>query len=214
MLIGSVLSYCHCSGLAKDLQTKLHGQHLAQSVVLKAIQGFINNPESNKPLTLSFHGWSGTGKNFVARIIADNLYRDGVKSECVRLFIAPFHFPHARLVDTYKVRNSWPAWHGVGRSVPGTRWTCYGDSMLCLVRCFVCILKFTSWMITVTIWADALNQIFMLRYKCWYSHFWSMANQAAVDSLVLLIFYTIVASDSKMVLTLHNYTNLNKFRGL
>ncbi|XP_037324982.2 torsin-3A isoform X1 [Pungitius pungitius] len=90
------------TGLERDLKTKLHGQHLVQSVALKAIQGFINNPESNKPLTLSFHGWSGTGKNFVARIIADNLYRDGVKSECVRLFIAPFHFPHARLVDTYK----------------------------------------------------------------------------------------------------------------
>ncbi|XP_014024935.2 torsin-1A isoform X1 [Salmo salar] len=90
------------TGLASDLQLKLHGQHLAQSVVLKAVQGFISNPESNKPLTLSFHGWSGTGKNFVARIVADNMYRDGVKSECVRLFIAPFHFPHARLVDTYK----------------------------------------------------------------------------------------------------------------
>ncbi|XP_053092038.1 torsin-3A isoform X1 [Pangasianodon hypophthalmus] len=90
------------TGLERDLQLKLHGQHLAQSVVLKAIQGFINNPESNKPLTLSFHGWSGTGKNFVARLVADNLYRDGVKSECVRLFIAPFHFPHARLVDVYK----------------------------------------------------------------------------------------------------------------
>uniref|UniRef100_A0A8C6S4B1 Torsin family 3, member A n=1 Tax=Neogobius melanostomus TaxID=47308 RepID=A0A8C6S4B1_9GOBI len=90
------------TGLSRDLQTKLHGQHLAQSVVLKAIQGFIKNPDSNKPLTLSFHGWSGTGKNFVARMIADNLYRDGVKSECVQLFIAPFHFPHARLVDTYK----------------------------------------------------------------------------------------------------------------
>jgi len=92
-----------CSGLERDLQVNLHGQHLAQSVVLKAIQGFIKNPESNKPLTLSFHGWSGTGKNFVARIVADNLYRDGIKSECVRLFIAPFHFPHARLVDVYKV---------------------------------------------------------------------------------------------------------------
>ncbi|XP_049581893.1 torsin-3A [Syngnathus scovelli] len=90
------------TGLANDLQSKLHGQHLAQSVVLKAIQGFINNPESNKPLTLSFHGWSGTGKNFVARMVADNLYRDGVKSECVRLFIAPFHFHHASMVDTYK----------------------------------------------------------------------------------------------------------------
>lgn len=112
--------FTHFSGLSRDLQTKLHGQHLAQSVVLKAIQGFINNPESNKPLTLSFHGWSGTGKNFVARIIADNLYRDGVKSECVRLFIAPFHFPHARLVDTYKVRPAEPTWHRVSCSAPGT----------------------------------------------------------------------------------------------
>ena len=99
------------SGLARDLQMKLHGQHLVQSVVLKAIQGFINNPESNKPLTLSFHGWSGTGKNFVARIVADNLYREGVKSECVRLFITPFHFPHARLVDTYKVSETGSTWH-------------------------------------------------------------------------------------------------------
>lgn len=106
MIFGHIVSPLFYPGLARDLQTKLHGQHLVQSVVLKAIQGFINNPESNKPLTLSFHGWSGTGKNFVARIIADNLYRDGVKSECVRLFIAPFHFPHARLVDTYKVRRA------------------------------------------------------------------------------------------------------------
>lgn len=99
-----MLDFCvPLSGLSRDLQQKLHGQHLAQAVVLKAVQGFIENPDSNKPLTLSFHGWSGTGKNFVARIVADNLYRDGVKSECVRLFIAPFHFPHARLVDVYKV---------------------------------------------------------------------------------------------------------------
>ncbi len=34
----------HISGLEKDLQVKLHGQHLVQSVVLKAVQGFIKNP--------------------------------------------------------------------------------------------------------------------------------------------------------------------------
>ncbi|XP_023677130.1 torsin-3A [Paramormyrops kingsleyae] len=90
------------TGLARDLELRLHGQHLAQSVVLKAIEGFLKSPDPNKPLTLSFHGWSGTGKNFVARLIAENLYRDGLKSECVTLFIAPFHFPHARLVDVYK----------------------------------------------------------------------------------------------------------------
>lgn len=96
-------SLCLRAGLARDLELRLHGQHLAQSVVLKAIEGFLKSPDPNKPLTLSFHGWSGTGKNFVARLIAENLYRDGLKSECVTLFIAPFHFPHARLVDVYKV---------------------------------------------------------------------------------------------------------------
>lgn len=127
------------AGLARDLQTKLHGQHLAQSVVLKAIQGFINNPESNKPLTLSFHGWSGTGKNFVARIIADNLYRDGVKSECVRLFIAPFHFPHARLVDTYKVRRAVPSWHSDCHCVPTTCWQCSWDPCLLSQMFSLCV---------------------------------------------------------------------------
>lgn len=129
----------HGAGLAWDLQTKLHGQHLAQSVVLKAIQGFINNPESNKPLTLSFHGWSGTGKNFVARMIADNLYRDGVKSECVRLFIAPFHFPHTRLVDAYKVRRAETCLHGgCSTSVPQSSWQCFREPE-CSVRCFICV---------------------------------------------------------------------------
>ncbi|XP_066548253.1 torsin-3A [Amia ocellicauda] len=90
------------TGLEKDLEQKVHGQHLAQAVVLKAVPGFLKNPSPDKGLVLSFHGWSGTGKNFVARLIADNLYRDGVKSECVRLFIAPFHFPHARLLDMYR----------------------------------------------------------------------------------------------------------------
>uniref|UniRef100_H3AFX0 Torsin family 3 member A n=1 Tax=Latimeria chalumnae TaxID=7897 RepID=H3AFX0_LATCH len=90
------------TGLELDLRRRLHGQHLAKEVVLKAVRGFLKTPKPEKPLVLSFHGWSGTGKNLVARMIMDNLYRDGVKSECVRLFIALFHFPHAKLVDVYK----------------------------------------------------------------------------------------------------------------
>lgn len=148
------------AGLSKDLQTKLHGQHLAQSVVLKAIQGFINNPESNKPLTLSFHGWSGTGKNFVARMIADNLYRDGVKSECVRLFIAPFHFPHTRLVDAYKVRRALAQGLWVCASV---RLAAFPGSCT-LSRVFrPCLCVFNRWMIAITDGTGASDQTFV----CW-----------------------------------------------
>ncbi|XP_055498160.1 torsin-3A isoform X1 [Leucoraja erinacea] len=92
------------TGLSYDLQIKLHGQHLAKAVVVKAVKGFVANKNPEKALALSFHGWSGTGKNFVAKMIADNLYRDGLRSECVHFYIAPFHFPHASLVDVYKTQ--------------------------------------------------------------------------------------------------------------
>ncbi|KAJ6657405.1 hypothetical protein lerEdw1_002572 [Lerista edwardsae] len=91
------------TGLELDLNRRLHGQHLARDVVLKAVQGFLEVPQPEKALALSFHGWSGTGKNFVARLIAENLYQDGLKSECVKVFISLFHFPHPKYVDAYKV---------------------------------------------------------------------------------------------------------------
>ncbi|XP_077188582.1 torsin-3A [Paroedura picta] len=92
------------AGLELDLSRRLHGQHLAKDVVVKAVQGFLETPQPEKALALSFHGWSGTGKNFVARLIAEHLYRDGLKSECVKVFISLFHFPHPTYVDLYKVQ--------------------------------------------------------------------------------------------------------------
>ncbi|XP_048457998.1 torsin-3A [Rhincodon typus] len=92
------------TGLDHDLNKKLHGQHLAKEVVVKAVKGFLATENPEKALALSFHGWSGTGKNFVAKMIADNLYRDGLRSPCVHFYIAPFHFPHANMVDIYKTQ--------------------------------------------------------------------------------------------------------------
>lgn len=83
---------------------RLHGQHLARELVLRTVRGYLETPLPDKALALSFHGWSGTGKNFVARILAENLYRDGQKSPCVRVFIATIHFPHSKYVDLYQVR--------------------------------------------------------------------------------------------------------------
>lgn len=91
-------------GLEADLNRQLHGQHLAKEVVVQAVRGFLQSPQPQKALVLSFHGWSGTGKNFVARMLASHLYRDGLKSKCVRVFISLFHFPHHTYVDSYKVR--------------------------------------------------------------------------------------------------------------
>ncbi|NXQ43787.1 TOR3A protein, partial [Catharus fuscescens] len=92
------------TGLAADLSGQLHGQHLAKKVVVRAVQGFLQSPQPQKALVLSFHGWSGTGKNFVARMVANHLYRDGLKSDCVRVFVSLLHFPHHNYVDSYKVQ--------------------------------------------------------------------------------------------------------------
>ncbi|NWZ63892.1 TOR3A protein, partial [Acrocephalus arundinaceus] len=92
------------TGLEADLSRQLHGQHLAKEVVLRGVQGFLQNPWPQKALVLSFHGWSGTGKNFVARMLASHLYRDGLKSDCVRVFVSLLHFPHHNYVDSYKAQ--------------------------------------------------------------------------------------------------------------
>ncbi|KAG7458518.1 hypothetical protein MATL_G00221010 [Megalops atlanticus] len=90
--------------LKRDLENKLFGQHLASKVILKAVTGFMRDPNPTKPLVLSLHGPSGTGKNLVSKIIAQNLFQGGDSSSQVHLFIATHHFPHRELVETYKVQ--------------------------------------------------------------------------------------------------------------
>ncbi|KAM7014072.1 torsin-3A [Passerculus sandwichensis] len=92
------------TGLEAELNGQLHGQHLAKAVVLRAVQGFLQGPRPPKALVLSFHGWSGTGKNFVARMVATHLFRDGLRSDCVRVFVSLLHFPHHNYVDSYKAQ--------------------------------------------------------------------------------------------------------------
>lgn len=99
-----------CSGrtsaaLKLDLEEKLFGQHLATEVILKALTGFRNNKNPKKPLTLSLHGWAGTGKNFVSQIVAENLYPKGLKSNFVHLFVSTLHFPHEQKIKLYQARK-------------------------------------------------------------------------------------------------------------
>ena len=89
-----------------ELEERLFGQHLATEVLLKALTGFRNNKNPKKALTLSLHGWAGTGKNFVSQIVAENLHRKGLKSNFVHLFVSTLHFPHEQHVKLYQARHS------------------------------------------------------------------------------------------------------------
>ncbi|KAM9450622.1 torsin family 1 isoform 1-T1 [Clarias gariepinus] len=90
------------TGLEVDLQSKLFGQHVASRVILKAVTGFMTNKNPKKPLVLSLHGWTGTGKNFVSQLIAKNIYQRGMFSGFVHLFTATAHFPHEAELEVYK----------------------------------------------------------------------------------------------------------------
>ncbi len=81
------------------------GQHIVKDVVAKALRSHVKKESPKKALVLSFHGWTGSGKNYVAQFIAQSLFREGMKSKFVNLFISTVDFPIDEKVDIYKVRK-------------------------------------------------------------------------------------------------------------
>ncbi|OCT57543.1 hypothetical protein XELAEV_18003324mg [Xenopus laevis] len=92
----------NATALELDFDNNIFGQHLAKKVILKGVTGFLRNKQPKKPLTLSFHGWTGTGKNYISQVLARNIYPQGMESHFVHQFVATLHFPHANQVDKYK----------------------------------------------------------------------------------------------------------------
>uniref|UniRef100_A0A671NAU9 Torsin n=1 Tax=Sinocyclocheilus anshuiensis TaxID=1608454 RepID=A0A671NAU9_9TELE len=88
----------------EDLKDSLFGQHIVSDVVLKAVTSFMNDSNPNKPLVLSFHGTTGVGKNHVAKIIARNIYENGIESHHVHTYISEHNFPHKEKSDLYKAQ--------------------------------------------------------------------------------------------------------------
>ncbi|XP_035628388.1 torsin-1A-like isoform X2 [Oncorhynchus keta] len=89
------------TGLEVALDQKLFGQHVASRVIQKAVTGFMNNKNPIKPLVLSLHGWTGTGKNFVSQLIAENIYKEGMASSFVHQFVTT-HFLNWSQLENYK----------------------------------------------------------------------------------------------------------------
>lgn len=74
--------------LRHELQHRVHGQHIAVNTVIKMLEEFTNASDK-RLLLMSFHGWTGIGKNFVSHIIAEHLPLTNVHK-----FIVPLHFAH------------------------------------------------------------------------------------------------------------------------
>lgn len=86
-----------------DLAQHLAGQHLAKALVLKALKVFVRDPAPTKPLVLSLHGWTGTGKTYLSSLLVHHLFRRGLRSPHVHHFSPIIHFPHPSHLEQYKV---------------------------------------------------------------------------------------------------------------
>eukprot|EP00088_Acartia_fossae_P014420 TRINITY_DN1771_c0_g1_i1.p1 TRINITY_DN1771_c0_g1~~TRINITY_DN1771_c0_g1_i1.p1 ORF type:complete len:351 (-),score=70.21 TRINITY_DN1771_c0_g1_i1:692-1744(-) len=90
-------------GLQNSLEENLFGQHIAKSIVLKSIRSHLTKFRPKKALVLSFHGMTGSGKNYVSQLIAESLFKEGMKSKYVSVYISKVHFPDITRVEEYKL---------------------------------------------------------------------------------------------------------------
>ncbi|XP_023143794.2 prosalusin [Amphiprion ocellaris] len=110
----SISDSCDCDfkpnirDLEWDLYKNVFGQHLVQDVVSEEVARFLQNKSPDRPLVLSFHGSSGTGKTMVSSMLGNHLYGSAMSSPYVHQFIPTLHFPSAQRVNRY--RNELRSW--------------------------------------------------------------------------------------------------------
>uniref|UniRef100_A0A914L921 Torsin n=2 Tax=Meloidogyne TaxID=189290 RepID=A0A914L921_MELIC len=94
--------------LQEEVEERLYGQHIAQKIVINAVRAHISKQNPNKALVLSFHGWTGSGKNYLTQMIAKAVYKKGFKSQFVHFSVATLHFPYPEEINNYKRQlRSW-----------------------------------------------------------------------------------------------------------
>lgn len=82
-----------CDKLLEALQTKVYGQPLIVKPIYKSLRAHLLDERPARPLVMYFSGWTGTGKTFVSRLIANHLFREGMKSRFVKYISSSYHFP-------------------------------------------------------------------------------------------------------------------------
>lgn len=74
------------------MNKEFFGQHLAADIVLNGLRSHLHHEDSNKALVLSFHGWAGSGKTYLAELIMKSLYEGGSESKFVKFYMGKCHY--------------------------------------------------------------------------------------------------------------------------
>jgi len=90
------------------MKEKLYGQPLVEDVVGNLVEAHVYNSQPSKALVLSFHGGSGVGKNYVSTMMTKHLYKRGMQSKFVKLYVATVEFQSTSSTDinSYRVRTA------------------------------------------------------------------------------------------------------------
>jgi ATP-dependent Clp protease ATP-binding subunit ClpA len=102
---GYILYEKGCDNLLDDLNNKVFGQPLIIKPIFKSLKAHMTNENPSRPLVMYFSGWTGTGKTYVARLIAKNLFKEGMKSNFVKYISSSYHFPMKIEGDTEIAEN-------------------------------------------------------------------------------------------------------------
>lgn len=79
--------------LLADLKQKVYGQPLIINPIYRSLRAHLANYSPPRPLVMYFSGWTGTGKTYVAKLIAKNLFQKGTESKYVKYISSSYHFP-------------------------------------------------------------------------------------------------------------------------
>ncbi|CAD5210402.1 unnamed protein product [Bursaphelenchus xylophilus] len=88
--------------LQREMTSSLYGQHIAIDSVMKAVNAHLGNRNPKKALAMSFHGPTGTGKNFVAGMIRNAMFKKAEKSAFAHVFVSTHHFSDPQEVGRYQ----------------------------------------------------------------------------------------------------------------
>ncbi|KAF6204669.1 hypothetical protein GE061_018830 [Apolygus lucorum] len=81
------------TALERNLGNAVFGQPFLQKLIIPLLKLHLSEaPGNRKALVFSFHGTPGSGKNYVSKIIAENIYEKGMDSRFVHLFKPVLHF--------------------------------------------------------------------------------------------------------------------------
>ena len=92
--------------LRNSFEKNVFGQHIAIKLILSVLSRRWTQSDADvkKPLVMSFHGWTGSGKNYISKFIAEALFDRGLRSKFVHLFVSTLHFYDESDVVKYRLQ--------------------------------------------------------------------------------------------------------------